>query len=41
MHGLAVHAVALVVVHRRQRRVDRNLVEVGAAERLICVSRYE
>ncbi len=29
---LAVHAVALVVVHLRDRRVDRNLVEVRAAE---------
>ena len=29
---LAVHAVALVVVHLRDRRVDRDLVEVGAAE---------
>ena len=27
---LAVHAVALVVVHLRDRRVDRDLVEVRA-----------
>jgi hypothetical protein len=27
-----VHPVALVVVHRRQRRVDRDLVEVRAAQ---------
>ena len=32
MDRLAVHAVALVVVHRRDRRVDRDLVEVRAAE---------
>ena len=29
---LPMHAVALVVVHLRDRRVDRNLVEVRAAE---------
>ncbi len=32
MQRLAVQAVALVVLHRRQRRVDRDLVEIGAAE---------
>jgi hypothetical protein len=32
VNGLAVHAVALVVVHLRDRRVDRDLVEVRAAE---------
>ena len=32
MDRLAMHAVALVVVHLRDRRVDRNLVEVRAAE---------
>ena len=30
--GLTVHAVALVVVHLRDRRVDRDLVEVRPAE---------
>ena len=30
--GLAMHAVALVVVHLRDGRVDRDLVEVRAAE---------
>ena len=32
MDRLPMHAVALVVVHLRDRRVDRNLVEVRAAE---------
>ncbi len=32
MDGLPVHSVTLVVVYRRQRRVDGNLVEVGPAQ---------
>ena len=32
MDRLPMHAVALVVVHLRHRRVDRNLVEVRAAQ---------
>ena len=32
MDRLTMHAVALVVVHLRDRRVDRDLVEVRAAE---------
>ena len=32
MDRLAMHAVALVVVHLRDRRVDRDLVEVRPAE---------
>ena len=32
MYGLAVDAVALVVVRLGDRGVDRNLVEVGSAE---------
>ena len=30
--GLAVHAVTLVVVHRRQGRVDRQLVKIGTTQ---------
>ena len=36
--GLAVQAVALIVVDGRQRCVDRNLVEVRPPSRVICVS---
>ena len=30
--GLTMHAVALIVVHRGQRGVDRNFVKVGASQ---------
>ena len=40
--GLAVHAVALVVVHRRERRIDRESRGNSAPpSRVICVSTYE
>ena len=32
MHGLAVHAVALVVVHRCEGRVDADFMKIGAAQ---------